>query len=318
MTQEEKAFNDRPKLVPPGERPCPFEVATPGVKRLKLFIFGMYGVGKTPLALQFPAPIAIDLEGGMDHYKHMFYQPHSQNYLKTASADKVMEAVEWLLTHKHGYRTLIIDPITIYWEAVQKKWSDIFMLRNKKGTGYKHEFYEFQTRDWNTAKSEVKDLMRKLMLLDMNVIVTAREKTKYKDGAFMVSVGETFDAEKNLPYYFDTIVRMYKNNEGKVMGHCERDRTKRLPADKDFPCTYDMFKELIGEDNLNKEARPVDFITHDQRKKIEHYFQVFNLSPDLIKTRLLDYDAENLDDLTSTNAGLIIDKLEASLGALSK
>ena len=95
-----------------------------------------------------------------------------------------MEAVQWLLTNAHSYRTLIIDPITIYWDALQKKWSDIFLKRNKGSKGYRFEFYDLQPRDWMTIKAEFKELIRKLIALDMNVIVTARQKVQYaKDSA---------------------------------------------------------------------------------------------------------------------------------------
>ena len=50
-----------------------------------------------------------------------------------------------------------------------------------------------EPKDWMTLKSEFKELIRKLIALDMNVILTARQKTQYKEGSFMVAMGETFD-----------------------------------------------------------------------------------------------------------------------------
>ena len=53
--------------------------------------------------------------------------------------------------------------------------------------------------------------MRDLMALDMNVIVTARAKPEYDSsgGEMMKVVGETFDGEKTLAYWFDTVIDTY-------------------------------------------------------------------------------------------------------------
>lgn len=150
---------------------APFRKAESLDKRLKLFLWGDSGVGKTTLALQFPEPAVIDLEGGADLYGASF----DFDVLRATTADEAMAAVEWLLTHAHSYRTLVVDPITVYWDALQRKWSDIFLRRNKGTKGHRYEFYDLQPRDWMAVKAEFKDFVRKLIALDMNVIVTARQ-----------------------------------------------------------------------------------------------------------------------------------------------
>ena len=174
----------------------PFEPAPVTDRRLKALFWGDSGAGKTTLALRFPHPAVIDLEGGTVHYGGQF----DFEVLKATTADEVMAAVDWLLTHEHPYRTLVIDPITIHWDALQAKWSQIFLQRNKGGKGHHGEYYELQPRDWVTMKAEFKLLVRKLLQLDMNVIVTARQKALYSDSGFMRVIGETFDGEKSLPY----------------------------------------------------------------------------------------------------------------------
>ena len=49
------------------------------------------------------------------------------------------------------------------------------------------------------------------------------------DGGFMRAIGETFDGEKSLPYVFDTIVRLYRDKNGRFMGECLKDRSGKLP-----------------------------------------------------------------------------------------
>jgi hypothetical protein len=288
----------------------PFQKARSLEKRVKLFLWGDSGVGKTTLSLQFPKPVVIDLEGGADLYGEAF----DFDVLRASTADEVMEAVQWLLTHPHAYRTLVIDPITVYWDALQKKWSDVFLRRNKGSKGYKFEFYDLQPRDWMTVKAEFKDLIRKLIALDMNVIVTARQKVQYADGAFMKAIGETFDGEKSLPYLFDTIVRLYRDEKGQFLGECLKDRSNKLPAGA-FEVSYARFEELFGKKALARKARPTAFATDDQKRQIRDYIARFGLSPEQVTKRLAAYDADSLDELTEENARVIIGKFESALAA---
>jgi len=291
-----------------GQDGSPFQKARSLDKRLKLFLWGDSGVGKTTLALKFPKPVVIDLEGGTDLYGESF----EFDILRASTADEVMEAVQWLLTHRHSYRTLVIDPITVYWDALQKKWSDVFLRRNKGSKGYKFEFYDLQPRDWMTVKAEFKDLIRKLIALDMNVIVTARQKVQYADGAFMKAIGETFDGEKSLPYLFDTIVRLYRDEKGRFLGECLKDRSNKLPTGE-FECSFARFEELFGKKTLTRKARPVAFATDEQKRHLREYVARFEMSREQVARRLAAYGAESLDDLTEQNAQVILSKFESAL-----
>jgi hypothetical protein len=291
-----------------GQDGSPFQKARSLDKRLKLFLWGDSGVGKTTLALKFPKVVVIDLEGGTDLYGESF----DFDVLRTSTADEVMDAVQWLLTHRHPYRTLIIDPITVYWDALQKKWSDIFLRRNKGSKGYKFEFYDLQPRDWMTVKAEFKDLIRKLIALDMNVIVTARQKVQYADGAFMKAIGETFDGEKSLPYLFDTIVRLYRDKKGRFLGECLKDRSNKLPLGE-FECSFARLEELFGKKTLTRRARPVASATDEQKRQIREHVGRFEMTPEQVARRLAAYGAESLDDLTEENAQVIIRKFESAL-----
>ena len=230
--------------------PSPFQKAKGAGKRLKLLLWGDSGAGKTVLALQFSKPVVIDTEGGTDLYSDAF----DFDVMKTTEPDEIMSAVDWLLANRHDYRTLIIDPVTVYWESLQKKWSDIFLRRNRGSKGFKYEYYDLQVKDWLTVKAEFKELVRKLIALDMNVIVTAREKTKYKDGSFMQAVGETFDGEKSLPYLFDIVLRLHVDQKGRHMATALKDRSNRLPKEE-FECKYEVFEKLYGKRYLNRKAK---------------------------------------------------------------
>ncbi len=293
---------------PKGTDRSPFQRARTVDKRLKLFLWGDSGTGKTTLALQFPKPVVIDLEGGTDLYGESF----DFDVLRASTADEVMEGVQWLLTHPHPYRTLVIDPITLYWDALQKKWSDIFLRRNRGSKGYKFEFYDMQPRDWMTLKSESKELVRRLIALDMNVIVTARAKVQYADGAFMKAIGETFDGEKSLPYLFDTIVRLYRDEKGRFLGECLKDCSNKLPLGQ-FEISYGRFEELFGKKALGRKARPVVAATDEQKRQIREYIALFEMTPEQVARRLAAYGAEGVEELSEEGARTILAKFETAL-----
>ena len=311
LTEEKSAGIDFSKKDG-GKEGIPFQKAKLLSKRLKLFLWGDTGVGKSVTSLQFPKPVVIDLEGGMDLYGEAF----DFDVLRANTADEVMAAVDWLLTNKHSYRTLVVDPVTVYWDSLQKKWSDIFLRRNKGSKGYRYEYYDLQVKDWLSIKAEFKELIRKLIALNMNVIITAREKTKYREGSFMVAIGETFDGEKSLPYMFDTIIRMYVDEKGRHMGSCIKDRSNKLPAEP-FECSYPVLEKFFGKENLDRDSKPIVYADEGQKQKIRGYIEKFKLTPEQVERRLVSYGANSLDNLTRENADIIISKFE-SAGAVKK
>ena len=115
-----------------------------------------------------------------------------------------------------------------------------------------------------TIKAEFREFIRKLISLDMNVIVTARQKIQYADSGFMRAIGETFDGEKSLPYLFDTIVRLFRDDKGRFLGQCLKDRSNCLPS-SEFEVSYAVFAKLFGrglfvkvDNNLTKEKNNVE------------------------------------------------------------
>src|SRR5438067_5561482 len=89
-------------------------------KRLKLFMFGPAGVGKTTAAIQFPKSYIIDCERGTENYDKLITESGSVVFQTTDIHDVITE-VKSLLTEKHDFRTLVIDPITpVYNDLLDK------------------------------------------------------------------------------------------------------------------------------------------------------------------------------------------------------
>jgi len=295
---------------------CPFQDTAAAPKRVKAFLWGDSGTAKTTTALQFPGVAVIDMEGGTRLYDKAF----KFKRFPATEADEVMAAVDWLLKNNHSFRTLVIDPITIYWESLQAKYREIFLNRNKRSAGFKFEFYQFQPGDWIVIKAELKELMRKLIRLDMNVVVTAREKTKYEEGEMMKKAGEVFDVERSMPYFFDVVLRMVRGPKGEFMANCVKERSPKdakgvFPKGVDFPMQYKMFEKIFGADAIKRESKPVDMVSANVKKRIGELIKTLGLSGDLVKQRLAAYEAGSVDELTAEAAATILEKLETAAKA---
>lgn len=284
----------------------PFIKAKTKEKRVKLMLYGDTGSLKTRIALAFPAPTVIDMERGTELYGNDF----DFQVKHTTDADEVMSAVNWLLTNEHDYKTLIIDPITVYWASLQDKYRAFFMERKQSGKGFKIDFYEFQISDWNVIKSEYKRFMRKLMTLDMNVIVTAHQKKLYADDQTMKVIGETFDGEKGLGYIFDIVVQTIKRGD-RFMARAIKDRTNKLPTGE-FDLSYEMLEKAFGGEALNRKAEVVVLATSDQIDAIRGFYINASKPWSLVAQQKLlkSYGVETEEELTSDNADEILGRFE--------
>src|SRR6201746_2038488 len=74
-------------------------------------MFGPGGVGKTTAAIQFPNSYIIDAERGTENYDKLITSSGSSVF-HTTDVNEVVQEVKSLLTEKHDFRTLVIDPIT--------------------------------------------------------------------------------------------------------------------------------------------------------------------------------------------------------------
>ena len=177
------------------------------------------------------------------------------------------------------------------------------MRRNKGSKGHRTEFYELSAKDWGLIKSDLKSFFRKLMLLNLNIIMTAREKVRYKAGSFMVPDGQTFDGEKSLPYLVDSVIRTYRDKDGEFLCEVIKDRTGTLPQE-DFPTEH-----LVGfltKNAIHRKSNPVKQISEKQISTLNELLSDFD--PLAITKSLAVYNVERLEELSHNQAEMIIAK----------
>lgn len=229
------------------------------VKRLKLFMFGPAGVGKTTAAIQFPNSYVIDCERGTENYDKLITASGSVVF-QTTDIQEVLAEVKGLLTEKHDFRTLVIDPITpIYNDLLDK-------CEQQVGADF--------GRHYGAANKTMKRLANLIMALDMNVVITAHAKTEY--GPNFSKLGYTFDGWRQLDYWFDLVIELGKKGK-KRMAKVVKTRVESFPDEDVFEWSYDAIRRRYDVSMLEKEAEVVQLASPEQVSELKDLLALVRL-----------------------------------------
>jgi hypothetical protein len=228
-------------------------------KRLKLFMFGPAGVGKTTAAIQFPNSYIIDCERGTENYEKLINDSGSAVF-QTTDLQEVVQEVKGLLTEKHDFRTLVIDPITTIYNDLLDK------CEMQVGSDF--------GRHYGAANKTMKRLANLIMALDMNVVITAHAKPEY--GQNLAKIGYTFDGWKQLDYWFDLVVELGKKGK-KRFAKVVKTRIDSFPDEDVFEWNYDAIKRRYDVTMLEKEAAQVKLATPEQVREIKELLSLVRL-----------------------------------------
>lgn len=278
-------------------------------KRLKMFVYGPAGVGKTTCAIKFPNAYLIDTEGGADWYAKTINKSQSAIF-QSNNFDDVVKEVKELLTTQHDYRTLIIDPITQLYNSVQEKWTNVFETYAK--TEKEKELQDFGMRFWSKVKSEFKGLQRQLIAIDMNLIVTAHQKDQY--GANMSKIGVTWDSMKGDDYLFDLVFRLEKRDKKLIAVTIkERAEVGEQKFPEEFEWSYENFCKFYGADIIQKESKPVALIKPDQVARIKALIEVVRVTNEEVVSWWNKADVSSWEEMTEDYGAKVIKFLEKRL-----
>lgn len=228
-------------------------------KRLKLFLFGPAGVGKTTAAIQFPNSYIIDAERGAENYDRLITASGSSVF-QTTDIHEVIQEVKSLLTEKHDFRTLVIDPITPLYNDLLEK------CEYKVGTDF--------GRHYGEANKTMKRLANLIMALDMNVVVTAHAKKEY--GQNLAVLGQTFDGWRQLDYWFDLVMELGKKGK-KRFAKVVKTRVDSFPDEDVFEWSYEAIRKRYDVAMLEKEAEAMSLATGQQVQQIKELLSIVRL-----------------------------------------
>ncbi len=278
-------------------------------KRLKMFVYGAAGIGKTTAAIMFPKSYIIDTERGTDHYAETISKSESAVF-QSSVFDEVSKEVKELLTTKHEYRTLVIDPVTTIYNSVQEKWTRVFEKHAK--TEKEAEVQDFGMRFWGRVKSDFKALQRMLVSLDMNIIITAHQKDQYGTG--MTKIGVTFDSMKGEDYLYDLVFRLDIEN-GKRMATTIKERAEigKAKFPPRFEWSYENFKKFYGSEIIERQATPLLLATQNQVDRMKQLLEVVKIDPKEIDAWFDKANVDSWDEMPAETIAKCIAHVEKKL-----
>jgi hypothetical protein len=266
-------------------------------KRLKLFMFGPAGVGKTTAAIQFPKSYIIDCERGTDNYDKLITESGSAVF-QTTDMNETIAEVKSLLTEPHDFRTLVIDPITTIYNDLLEK------CEHKVGTDF--------GRHYGEANKTMKRFANLIMALDMNVVVTAHAKTEY--GQNLAKLGYTFDGWRQLDYWFDLVVELGKKGK-KRFAKVTKTRVESFPDEDVFEWNYDVIKRRYDVTMLEKEATVVQLSRPEQVREIKELLSLVRLPEGTVEKWFAKAGVDLWEDMPAESVNKCIEYVKGRLPA---
>lgn len=266
-------------------------------KRLKALFYGSAGVGKTTAAIQFPKPYLIDTEKGAENDQYTkILQKAGGVVFQTSDFNELMMEVKALLTEKHEYKTLIIDPLTTLYNDLLDKSA----LKNGTEFG----------RHYSDANKQIKHLLNLLLRLDMNVIITSHAKNEY--GANMSVLGQTFDCYKKLDYLFDLVFEIQKRGKDRV-GLVKKSRIETFPDTEHFPFSYEEIAKRYGKDVLERDAVAQELADDAQVKELVRLIDLIKVPEDVFQKWLDKSSSEKWEEMPKDAIQKCIDHLKSKI-----
>lgn len=264
-------------------------------KRLKMFVFGPAGVGKTTASIMFPETYIIDCEKGTENYTDSIAKSKSVVF-KSNNPDEIKQELKTLLTEKHEFKTVLIDPLTQIYNAIQEKWTRIFEKHAK--TEKEAEVQDFGMRYWGKVKGDYKSILRILLSLDMNVICTSHQKDIY--GNAMAKIGVGPDSMRGDDYAFDLVFQL-ENINGKRIAKTIKERAEigKNKFPDTFEWSYANFSKFYGADVLQRESVPVTLASAEQVIELKRLLEVVKVDSEEVNKWLTKAEVDSFDEMTA-------------------
>ncbi len=270
-------------------------------KRWKALFYGGAGVGKTTAAIQFPSPYLIDTEKGAENDQYIKILKKSGGVIfQTSDFDDLMKEVKALLTEKHEFKTLIIDPLTIlYHDLLDKAARSRISSNDPDGTAFGGHY--------GVANKKIKHLLNLLLRLDMNVIITSHSKNEY--GQNLSVLGQTYDCYKKLDYLFDLVFEIQKRGKERI-GLIKKSRIDAFPDGEQFPFSYEEIAKRYGKEVIERSAIAERLATTQQVQRLKELVELYKEPQEIIQKWLDKANAETFEEMNEEVINKLIFHME--------
>jgi len=267
-------------------------------KRLKAFFYGAAGVGKTTAAISFPKVYLIDTERGAENAQYSeLISKGGGVVFQTSDFDEMVKEIRALLSEKHDFKTLVIDPLTIVYNDL------LDQSALKVGTEF--------GRHYGEANKKMKTLLNLLLRLDMNVIITSHAKNEYSEG--MKVIGQTFDCYKKLDYLFDLVFEVVKRgNEIKAL--VRKSRVEGFKESELFPFCYDEIAKRYGREIIERDAVAQELASEEDVERAKKLIGLLKTPEETVHKWLEKAQSSALEEMPKGAITKCIDYMQKQIG----
>jgi hypothetical protein len=239
--------------------------------KIKAVLYGSSGVGKTTLALSFPAPYYYDSEGGAkgQQYRELLKKSGGA-YLGpedgTLSFDTLIEQMQALATEQHPYKTLVVDSLTKLYQTA--------IAQEQERLGDKDAF--------GASKKPAIAAMRRVVMwasrLDMNIWFICHEAVEWgMVNGQRSEIGKVADCWPSLVYELDLVIQASKRGPQRI-ATVKKSRIVAFPDGDSFLLDYSDFAIRHGKEVVEAGAQTISVATPDQIAEVLKLLEIVKVS----------------------------------------
>lgn len=282
------------------------ELIKPG--KIKAVLYGVSGVGKTTLALSFPAPYYFDVEGGArgPQYREQL-RKSGGGYMGpedgTLDFDTLIDQIRALATEKHGYKTLIVDSLTKLFQTT--------VAQEAERLGDKDAF--------GASKKPAVAAMRRLVMwasrLDMNIWFICHETAEWgMVNGQRAEVGRVADVWDKLIYELDLAVQAVKRGPQR-MAIVKKSRITAFPDGDAFPLDYAEFAARHGKESVEGEVGSITLATPAQVAEVRKLLDLVKVTEAEIEKGFTKAGVSTWEEMTTDQITLWLNFLKKKIAA---
>lgn len=250
--------------------------------RFQALVYANRGVGKTHFCCSFPNSYYIDTEG-LEKHKHMVKMlvDNGSHLVRLNDISEIVKEVKDLLSTKHEFKTIIIDSITFPFHFLANMEAERLAKASKgddDGTSF--------GKNLAKAKRLTFELGMLLTRVDMNVIVTAHEKTKYEKN---VEMGKVSDINDKMEYSLGSVINLKRMGD-KVKAYIEKSRYPELKTFEliDFDDGYKTLCDRLGKKLFERDVNPEELATTEQIVEFNRLIEVLNVPDEMVQKYIIN------------------------------
>lgn len=273
--------------------------------RFKALIYGGYGSGKTHFCCSIPNSYFIDTEDLSRYPKFIdLLRSNNSEIAEFTEIHDIIAEVKELMRTQHNYKTLIIDSLSIPYAWL----AQLEVERLVKQSNDSKEGTEFGA---NLAKPKrlLFHLSTLLSRLDMNVIVTCQEKTKFTEGKGGKESELTFDVSDKIAYALGTVIHFRPTGTNSQIAYFEKSRYSELPNKGALPFSngYEVLKQKFGEEMFLREAVKESFATKEQLDELNRFIELLNIKEETYQKWLTSAKCNTFDEMNEEQINKFIE-----------